>query len=139
MTTLVEAYIDGIRSALRDAPSFPGFVESSPVRAMTREEHQVVCVLPGAESVVGGGIGRSTRVREIHLVAHTAGDEHLSLAEAIFSSAHPVLMKFDAAGIVSIEEHGTDEPKYANADLRRQVVTKRYRITYQTDEHSLSK
>lgn len=137
MKTLLFVYLTGIQSMLREAENFPARVEKSPVRAMRAEDSMVVTVQPGAESVDTASGGRSTRIREIHLVAHTSGDEHLESAEQILGAAHPLIMNYAADGIVAIAEHGTDEPKYANGDLTRQVVTKRYRITYQTDEHSL--
>lgn len=136
--TLFSSYIRGITDALEAAAGFPAVVERSPVRAATRDEARRVCVLPGAESVESTPLGRATREREILVNVHTSGDDHLDLAEETLAAVHPIVMLFSAEGIVSIREHGTDEPKYANADLRRQVVTKRYRITYQTDEHSLS-
>jgi len=138
MTTLFAGYLRGITDAMEASATFPAVVERSPVRAATREEARRICVLPGAESVEGTPLGRATREREILLNVHTAGDDHLELAESVLEAAHPIVMLFRAEGIVSIREFGTDEPKYANGDLSRQVVSKRYRITYQTDEHSLS-
>jgi len=138
MSTLFLEYVKGLRALLRADGSFPAKVEDSPVRASTRDDRQVICLLPGAEDVQLSAVGRSTRVRELLFVMHTSGDEHLDLAEQIAAALHPIVMLFDAPGIVQIAEHGTDEPKYVNGDLARQALTKRYRITYQTDEHSLS-
>ena len=92
----------------------------------------------GAESIQELLSPRVTRVREIHLIVHTCGDDHLQLAEEVFEAAQPIVMGYSGPNMVSIVEFGTDEPKYANGDLRRQVVTKRYRITYQTDDLELS-
>lgn len=135
--TFLTRLVQGLRDALESSPGFPAIVEPSPVRAMTRKDTQTVCVLPGAEAVDAMPIGRSTRARQVHVVVHTAGDDHLELSEAVFAAAHPVLMAFEMDNLVSVEEVGTDEPKYANGDLTRQVVTRRYRVVYQTDEHSL--
>lgn len=137
MTTLALTYVQELRDALQ-APGFPAAMEPSPVRAISREDAQVVSVQLGAESVEGSAIPRVTRVREIHLIVHTCGDDHLALAEAVFEAAHPLVMGYGGQNVVAVAEFGTDEPKYANGDLRRQVVTRRYRITYQTDEQSLS-
>lgn len=135
--TFLARLVLGMRDALEASPDFPAAVEPSPVRAMTRQDRKTVCVLPGAEAVDAMPIGMATRARQIHVVVHTAGDDHLELSEEVFSAAHPVVMSFEMDGLVSVEEVGTDEPKYANGDLTRQVVTRRYRVVYQTDEHSL--
>nr|WP_218940910.1 hypothetical protein [Allopusillimonas soli] len=133
----MQGYIAGLIDAFESGTGFPARIEKSPVRALNREDRQVLSILPGAESVQDSPVSMATREREILLVVHTAGDEHLDLAEAVFEAAHPIVMGFTAEGLVSVNEHGTDEPKYANGDLTRQVVTKRYRLIYQTDEHSL--
>lgn len=139
MTSLAQQYVLELRLALEGAPGgFPAAVEASPVRAISREDPMVVSVQLGAESVQELSPPRVSRVREIHLIVHTCGDDHLELSERVFEAAHPVVMGYGGPNVVSVAEFGTDEPKFANGDLRRQVVTKRYRITYQTDEHSLS-
>lgn len=138
MTTLVQQYIEGVRAALRASQSLPGEVEDSPVRAHTRDATAVVTVLPGREQVTQGATQCATRLREIHLVVHSAGDDHLALCEDLFEAAHPIVMAFRADNLVAVAELGTDEPRYANGDLTRQVVARRYLFTYQTDEHSLS-
>ncbi|MFY3138009.1 hypothetical protein ACOTFF_15780 [Achromobacter xylosoxidans] len=138
MTSLAQRYVEDLRSALAGASGdFPAAVENSPMRAISREDPKVVSVQLGAESIQELLSPRVTRVREIHLIVHTCGDDHLQLAEEVFEAAQPIVMGYSGPNMVSIVEFGTDEPKYANGDLRRQVVTKRYRITYQTDEHSL--
>lgn len=138
MTTLALRYVNDLRAALEAAPEFLAVVESSPVRAIGREEPMVISVQLGAESVESVHMPRATRTREIHVLVHTAGDEHQAMAEQVFEQAHPVIMAYAGPNVVGIAEFGTDEPKYVNGDLRRQVVNKRYRITYQTDEDSLS-
>ncbi|MGV2895048.1 hypothetical protein ACNPPY_04595 [Achromobacter sp. AGC78] len=137
MTTLALTYVQELRAALKVA-GFPAVMEPSPVRAITREDPRVVSVQLGAESVESMAVPRVTRVREIHLIVHTCGDDHLELAEDVFEAAHPLVMGYSGPNVIAVAEFGTDEPKYANGDLRRQVVTRRYRITYQTDEQSLS-
>lgn len=136
--TLVEQYIVGIREALRNSQSLPGHVENSPMRAHGRDDPQVINVMPGAEKIVSAATPRVTRSREVHLTVLTAGNEHLELCEAVFEVAHPIVMGFNADGITQIDEIQTDEPRYAGGDLTRQAVTKRYLITYQTLENSLS-
>ncbi|MHC0506400.1 hypothetical protein [Achromobacter aegrifaciens] len=138
MTTLAMRYVNDLRTALRQELAGAAEVESSPVRAIAREEPRVISVQLGGESVESINTPRVTRVREIHVLVHTAGDDHQAMAEEVFERAHPVVMVYQGPNIVEIAEFGTDEPKYVNGDLRRQVVNKRYRITYQSDELSLS-
>jgi hypothetical protein len=139
MTTLAMQYVLDLRAALEAAPGFPAEVESSPVRAIARETPMVISVQLGGESVESIHPPRATRVREIHVLVHTAGDDHQAMAENVFEQAHPVVIAYAGPNVVEVAEFGTDEPKYVNGDLRRQVVNKRYRITYQTDEHSLDR
>lgn len=138
MTTLAMQYVTGLRAALEAAAGFAATVESSPVRAVARDEPKVISVQLGGESVEDVNTPRATRVREIHVLVHTAGDDHQEMAEEVFEQAHPIIMQYTGPNVVEVAEFGTDEPKYVNGDLRRQVVNKRYRITYQTYEDSLS-
>ncbi|SAI58927.1 Uncharacterised protein [Bordetella ansorpii] len=135
MTTRLQQYIAGISDALTVAGLK---VEGSPIQALQRQDSQVCTLLPGQEDVEASPVGRSTRGRLIRLAVHTAGDDHLAETEAVFEAAHPVIMAFVADGLVSIVELGTDEPQYVATDLSRQITGKRYLVTYQTDEHSLS-
>ena len=138
MKTRVQLYVEGVRAALRAAPGFPAKVEDSPVRAHTFVQDRVITVQPGAETVTEGATPRVNRVREIHLLVHTAGDNGLDLSESIFAAAHPIVMNFFGPGLVQVQELRTDEPRYANGDLERQVITKRYLFYYQTADDSLS-
>lgn len=138
MKTRVQMYVEGLHDALRAVPGFPAVIEPSPVRAHTHELAQVVTVQVGAERVTDGATPRVTRMREIHLLVHTAGEDGLGLSEQVFSAAHPIVMAFTGPGLVQVEELRTDEPRYVNGDLLRQAITKRYLFTYQTAEDSLS-
>lgn len=138
MSTLALQYVTGIRDVLLAQPHFPARIEVSPVLAAGREDTQVLSVVLGAERVVHSNMPRVTREREVHIQVRTAGDDHLPLCESVLAAAHPIVMAFRAAGIVQIEETQTDEPRYANGDLTRQLVVKRYLITYQTLEDSLT-
>ncbi|HBQ90938.1 MAG TPA: hypothetical protein DD803_15995 [Alcaligenes faecalis] len=138
MKTRVQLYVEGVRAALRAEPGFPAKVEDSPVRAHTFVQDRVITVQPGSETVTEGATPRVNRVREIHLLVHTAGDNGLELSESIFAAVHPIVMNFSAPGLVQVQELRTDEPRYANGDLERQVITKRYLFYYQTADDSLS-
>lgn len=138
MKTRVQLYVEGVRAALRATPGFPAEVEDSSVRAHTFIRDRVITVQLGAETVTEGATPRVNRIRELHIQVHTAGDNGLELPESIFAAAHPIVMNFSGPGLVQIQELRTDEPRYANGDLERQVITKRYLFYYQTAEDSLS-
>lgn len=139
MTTYVARIVRDLQAEIGASLVGIGRVERSPYRAMTVDESRVVSVLPGRETVVEGSTSRATRVREILVGFYTTGDDHLDDSEAVQEIVHPVVMGFYLDGIVKVEELGTDEPRWPReTDGRRQMVTKRYAITYQTDEHSLS-
>lgn len=137
MTTLASQYIKELRKSLRAIVDFPALIEDSPVRAFNRDT-QALCLTLGPEKVTSASHPMVTRQRELHVQVHTSGNDHLDISEAIFQSAHPLIMRFDSSGVVQVDELQTDEPRYANGDLTRQVVTRRYLITYQTLEDSLS-
>lgn len=138
MKTRVQLYVEGVRAALRAAPGLPAEVEDSAVRAHTFIRDKVLTVQLGAETVTEGATPRVNRVRELHVQVHTAGDNGLELSESIFAAAHPIVMNFSGPGLVQVQELRTDEPRYANGDLERQVITKRYLFYYQTADDSLS-
>lgn len=138
MSTLVKRYIHDLRAAVKAAGVK---TENSPVRAHTSNDPAVVSIQPGAERVVPeASFGRVTRQREIHVMVHTAGNEHLEACEDLLELIHPLIMKYEdeEESIVQIDELSTEEPKYAKGDLTRQVTAKRYLITYQTEDDSLS-
>lgn len=137
MKNLALRYVEDLCAALRATPGLVATVETSPARAVSAEAQQVLLVQLGAESVEGVSPPRVIRKREIHLVVHTRAEDHMALVEQVFEQAHPVIMGYDGQNVLMVSEFGTDEAKFAESDLRRQVVTKRYHITYQTDEHAL--
>lgn len=138
MTTLYQTFRNGIKAALIATPGLGAQVETSTLRAFTRSETALV-LHSGKEFVSDDGpIGCATRVRELLCSAQTAGDARDDVAESIFEAALPVILGYAAAGLVSIQETGTDEPKYVPGDLGRMIVTKRFLLTYQTRENSLS-
>lgn len=139
MTTLFQVYRDGILAAIQAAPNFPALVETSTLRAFTRDEPSVLVLHTGKEVVSGEAAWpTSTRIRELLCSAQTAGEAREDFAEAIFEALQPIVMQFSAPGIVQIDEFGTDEPKFTSGDLPRMLMTKRFRITYQTQADSLS-
>lgn len=139
MTTRLQSYIDALYSAVETTPGFPAKTERSTLRAFKREEPAMLVIQPGREVVSpDSSWPMSTRIREVLCTAHTAGADRDDASEAIFEALQPIVMNFSAPALVLIEEFGTDEPKYAQADLDRMAVTKRFRITYQTAADSLS-
>lgn len=137
MTTLFQTYRDGIRAAISSVPGFPAEVETSTLRAFTRDE-TVLVLHAGKEVVVEESFPRVTRIRELLCSVHASGADREDDAESVFEALHPIIMRYEAAGIVQIDEFGTDEPRFTAGDQARMLLTKRYRITYQTISDSLS-
>lgn len=136
MSTLVKQYILGLREAVKGTGAK---TEDSPIRAHAASDIQLVNILPGAERVVPEtAVVRVTRQREIQVMVHTAGRDHLDACEDLFELIHPVIMAYREDSITQVDELRTVEPKYADGDLTRQVVAKIYLITYQTEDDSLS-
>lgn len=136
MSTLARQYIRGLREAVKDAGAK---TEDSPIRAHTASDTSLVSIQPGAERVVPeAAFNRVTRQREIQVMVHTSGRDHLEACEDLFELIHPVIMGYTEDSIIQVDELRTVEPKYADGDLTRQVVAKIYLITYQTEDDSLS-
>lgn len=138
MKNLVAIYIDALLARIESVPSLQGAVERSPVRAHTRDASPVITILPGREKVEEASIARVNRHREVQVLVHTSGNEHMDLCEQTFSLIHPLIMTYTADSLTQIQEIGTDDPRYSNGDLTRQVVTRRYLLSYQTADDSLS-
>lgn len=138
MTTLFQIYRDSIKSLIESPGNFPAIVETSTVRAFTREDGAVLVLHSGKEVIVDEAMPRVTRVRELLCSVHTRGEDGEDVAEAIFEALQPIVMGYTEEGIVQIDEFGTDEPKFVPGDLTRALVTKRFRITYQTLSDSLA-
>ena len=137
MTTLFQTYRDGIKAAVAATAGFPAQVETSTLRAFTRDD-LVLVLHPGKEVIADEAWPRVNRVRELLCSVHASGEDREDLAEQVFEALQPIVMGYDADGIVQIEEFGTDEPRYASGDQARMLLTKRFRIVYQTDSDSLS-
>ncbi len=139
MTTLLRTYIDALYAEIETIPDFPARIERSTLRAFRREEYPVVVIHRGAEVISDDSPWPIvTRHRHLLVSVHGAGEDAEEDVETVFEILQPVLSRFAAAGLVQIEEAGTDEPKYAQGDLTRMVVTRRWRLTYQTQQDSLS-
>ena len=139
MTTLLQTYVDALYQSVDSSPDFPAVTEKSTLRAFRREDPLMLVIHLGKEGVSPDSRWpRATRIRELLCTAHTAGADRDDACEAIFEALQPIVMGFSADGLVMIEEFGTDEPKYVQGDLDRMMVTKRFRITYQTMDDSLA-
>lgn len=138
MKTLVQVYIDEISALIESVPELRGKVERSPVRAKDRNASPVITLLPGREKVEEASVATVNRHRELQVLVHTSGDEHMDVSERTFLIIHPIIMGYSADSLVLVQEIGTDDPRYRDGDLTRQVVTRRYLLTYQTADDSLS-
>lgn len=139
MTTLVQRYIDELVDVIGKTPGFPAAVETSTLRAFTREDYPVLVVHRGKEAISEQSpYHRYTRIRELLFTVHSAGFEREEEAEAVFDVLQPIVMSFSADGLILVEEVGTSEPMFAQGDRDRMAMTKRFIFTYQTEENSLS-
>jgi len=139
MTTRLQRYVDELYAVVEQVDGFPAAVERSTLRAFRRDEHPMLVIHQGREVISPDSAWpRSTRVRELLCTVHTAGAERDTSSEEVFEALQPIVIGYVADGLVQIEELGTDEPKYLQGDLDRMAVTKRFRLTYQTLDDSLS-
>lgn len=137
--TLMQSYINALYAAVDQAPGFPAQTERSTLRAFRREDNCMLVIHLGRETVLDDSPWpRSNRAREVLCTVHTRGDDQGALSEATLEALQPIVMGFSADGLVQVEEIGTDEPKFVQADLDRMAVTKRFVFTYQTMADSLA-
>lgn len=138
MTTALQGYIDALYDSIEALVPVIN-TERSPTLAIRREDCPVVVVHRGAEIISDDSPWpMSTRHRQLLVTVHGAGDGAEDDIDAVFAKLQPIFANFVADGVVQLEELGTDEPKYANKDLTRALVTRRWRLTYQTRQDSLS-
>lgn len=138
MTTRRESYIQGVIVALSALPALAGRVERSISKAFTREESPVIVVHRGAESLENT-LGSDTD-RSCEILVSVVSRSHIPDVDAdgVMEVAHPVIMAFQSAGILWMEELGTNAPIFSNTDSQACLLTTRYMVHYGTDRLSLS-
>ena len=139
MTTRIRDYLDAIYAKLRANPDFPGELEPSTTAIFEADTPATLTLFLDREEVVEGGpIGVADRVRTVGAVVHAAGVSAQDDAEAIFEALQPVVMRFQADGLVNIREIGTTAPKFPKEAQDRFQVTRYFQFTYRTADDSLS-
>ena len=136
--TLREMYIQGLIAALQGVPDFPAHVERSLTVAFSRQESSVLVVHRGAEELensLGDGTDRTCAILVSVISRSDVPDQ---VADAVMEAAHPVIMAYQAAGLLQMREMGTNAPVFSNADSQACMMTTRYSIMYCTDRLSLS-
>jgi hypothetical protein len=135
--TLRETYIQGLIDLLQSL-GVPAGVHRSVSVAFRREESPALIVHRGAEELENSLGDDTERHCEILISVVSRGDEPDREADDVMEAAHPVIMQFQAPGIMLVEEIGTNAPVFAAADGHACMVTTRYKIHYSTDRLSLS-
>jgi hypothetical protein len=140
MTTLREIFIEALMTRLRQDDELQArgvHFRRSIFSAVDSEEPFVIAVHRGGDPLVDENIGRVTRecIVMVTGVRDPAPDQ---AADRLFERTHPLVMGFDAAGVLGVREIGTGEPEVADFDGGVGVVTMRYSIQYQTRPDSLS-
>ncbi|MGU4696858.1 hypothetical protein [Burkholderia cepacia] len=135
MTTMRERFIDQLMAALSAEPSLRDtgvVVERSLFAAFASNEPRVLVVHRSSDPVVEENIGVTTRECGVALSAVVHADAPDREADVMFEVTHPLVMRFQADGLIGIREAGTDEPQAGDADGGVGVVTMRYLFLYQT-------
>jgi len=136
--TQLSQMIDALYQAIEAIEDFPARLERSPIRAITRNEYPAVVIHRGAETVSDDSPWPLvTRIRQIYVTVHCAGDGAEDEADEIFLILQPVFANFTYEDLVITKELSTDEPRYAQGDLTRVAITRRWALTYQTKEDAL--
>ncbi len=136
--TLREVYIQGLIAKLSAASGFPASVERSISIAFSREESPVVVVHRGSESLENTLGSDTYRSCEILVSVITRNDAPDKIADDIMEVAHPLVMTYQAAGLIQMEELGTNAPVFSNTDSQACMMTTRYRIQYCSGRESLN-
>ncbi len=136
--TLRESYIQGLIAMLAADPGVSFGVERSISIAFTREESPVLVVHRGAEELENSLGDDTERQCEILVSVISRSSTPESDADDVMAIAHPLVMQYQAAGIVQMEETGTNAPLYSNTDGMACMITARYKIQYSTSRLSLT-
>ncbi|KGU62883.1 hypothetical protein Y037_3068 [Burkholderia pseudomallei MSHR983] len=135
MTTLRERFIEQLMAALSADENLldKGVVlERSLFAAFASNEPRVLVVHRGSDPVVEENIGVTTRECGVAVSAVVHADAPDREADVMFEAVHPIVMAFQADGLIGVREAGTDEPQAGDADGGVGVVTMRYLFLYQT-------
>ncbi|WP_240648448.1 hypothetical protein [Pararobbsia silviterrae] len=111
-------------------------IERSVFDAVSGSEARVLVVHRGRD-VPTQDIGVTTRECIVMLTAVVRDTAPDRAADEIFERAHPVVMAFDAPGLLGVTEGPTDEPRAADVEGGVGVITVQYVFQYQTPTASL--
>lgn len=136
--TLRETYIQGLIAALTGTVGLGAEVGRSIVVAFARPRGSVLVVHRGGEELENTLGDDTERHCEILVSVITRSDVPDQVADQVMEIAHPVIMGYQAAGMIQMQEMGTNAPVFANTDGQACMLTSRYRIQYSTDRLSLS-
>ncbi|MGN7985146.1 hypothetical protein [Burkholderia sp. 22313] len=135
MTTLRERFIEQLMTAFSADERLHQqgvVVERSLFAAFEASEPRVIVVHRGSDPVVDENIGVTTRECGVAVSAVVHADAPDLAADAMFEVTHPIVMRFQADGLIGVREAGTDEPQAGDVDGGVGVVTMRYLFLYQT-------
>lgn len=140
MTTRRESYVAALMSLLEADPGLQALgttLKRSIAEAIDSGESPALVVHRGRDVVADSNIGRTTRSCALMLTAVVRDPAPDRAADELFEFAHPILMHFDADGLVGVNEETTDEPETAEIEGGVGVVTLHYTVLYQTNTDSL--
>ncbi|MEM5449856.1 MULTISPECIES: hypothetical protein [Paraburkholderia] len=139
MTTRRESYVESLMQALSGSAELQSLgvqVERSVFEAVSSSEPRVLVVHRGRD-VPTTDIGVTARECIFNLTAVVRDAAPDRAADDIFELAHPIVMAFDAPGLMGIVEGPTEEPSVADAEGGIGVVTIQYLFQYQTPTEAL--
>ncbi|WP_322105854.1 hypothetical protein [Paraburkholderia sp. J41] len=139
MTTRRESYVEALMHALSADAQLQALgvkVERSIYDAVSSDEPRVLVVHRGRDTPTPD-IGVTTRACIFMLTAVVRDAAPDRASDSIFELAHPVVMRFDADGLMGVLEGPTDEPRAADAEGGIGVVTIQYLFQYQTPPEAL--
>ena len=134
MTTRRESYVQSLMERLSGDPALQALgvrVERSIFDAISAAEPRVLVVHRGRD-VSTADIGVTTRECIVMLTAVVRDAAPDRASDEIFERSHPVVMAFDADGLMGVMEGPTDEPRAADAEGGVGIITIQYVFQYQT-------
>ena len=141
MAVLLETYIDSLTALFAgnaDLQALGVTVHESVDDAFDASEPRALVVDCGAVPALDPStIGRTTRAIELALIAVVRGNPPRRAASAVFEITHPLVLAFDAPGVLGVTEVGRDRPDVIGAENGIGVITMRYAIQYQSAPDAL--
>lgn len=137
MTTKRETHISAIVAALKASSLGESKVGRSLRLAYSSTDGTMLVVHAGASEPDASMVGVTDRTVEVMLTVVSRGDEPEVEADDVMVVAHPIVMSYQATGLMDISEGRREEPRYTGDHFAVCLITTRYTMKYRTQPNEI--